>query len=281
MEASFSKLSLEENDTKISAEKDKIRHNVWSKLEKKRQIRAYPPSCFGKIPNFKGNQHAAERVTKLNEFKNAKVIKINPSLAQMDLRYYVMKANKILIVPTPALTAYEGTEQDKNKAHFCYLLDGSEMSESVKKKAMTKKGSIAIGEPLLDDWSKCPHIDLVVVGAVAVTSSGRRLGKGLGYAEIEWAILYELGVVDQSTTVITTVHESQIVSDETFGQNLQTCHDLPVDIIITPRKIINVRQKVAKPSCGIIWDQIQSCRWFFKSGWASSIVVGIICPPWL
>ena len=75
MEASFSKLSLEENDTKISAEKDKIRHNVWSKLEKKRQIRAYPPSCFGKIPNFKGTQHAAERVTKLNEFRNAKVIK--------------------------------------------------------------------------------------------------------------------------------------------------------------------------------------------------------------
>ena len=85
---------------------------------------------------------------------------------------------RVFLVPTPALTAYEGTEQDKNKAHFCYLLDGSEMSESVKKKAMTKKGSIAIGEPLLDDWSKCPHIDLVVVGAVAVTTSGRRLGKG-------------------------------------------------------------------------------------------------------
>jgi 5-formyltetrahydrofolate cyclo-ligase len=97
MEASFSKLSLEENDTKISAEKDKIRQNVWSKLEKKRQVRTYPPSCFGKIPNFKGNQHAAERVTKLSEFKNAKVIKINPSLAQMDLRYHVMKANKVLI----------------------------------------------------------------------------------------------------------------------------------------------------------------------------------------
>ena len=87
---------------------------------------------------------------------------------------------RVFLVPTPALTAYEGTEQDKNKAHFCYLLDGSEMSESVKKKAMTKKGSIAIGEPLLDDWSKCPHIDLVVVGAVAVTTSGRRLGKGGG-----------------------------------------------------------------------------------------------------
>ena len=81
-------------------------------------------------------------------------------------------------VPTPALTAYEGTDQDENKPHFCYLLDGSKMSDSVRKKAMTKKGSIAIGEPLLDDWSKCPHVDLVVVGSVAVTSSGRRLGKG-------------------------------------------------------------------------------------------------------
>ena len=81
-------------------------------------------------------------------------------------------------VPTPALTAYDGTDQDENDPHFCYLLDGSKMSDSVRKKAMTKKGSIAIGEPLLDDWSKCPHVDLVVVGSVAVTSSGRRLGKG-------------------------------------------------------------------------------------------------------
>ena len=97
METLFSELSLTENDEKISDEKDKIRHNVWSELEKKKHIRSYPPSCFGKIPNFKGNKYAAERVTKLREFKQAKVVKINPSLAQMDLRHFVMKANKILI----------------------------------------------------------------------------------------------------------------------------------------------------------------------------------------
>ena len=72
--------------------------------------------------------------------------------------------------------------------------------------------------------------------------------KGLGYAEMEWAILYQLGVIDQSTTVITTVHEAQIVSDEVFGQNLQADHDLPVDIIVTPRRIINVKPRMAKPS---------------------------------
>lgn len=256
VEESFSQLEIEDNDGKITDEKDKLRQSIWSKLDSKKLIRSYPPSCVGKIPNFKGNQYAAERVTKLREFRNAKVIKINPSLAQMTLRQHVMNASKILIVPTPALTAYDGTDQDENDPHFCYLLDGSKMSDSVRKKAMTKKGSIAIGEPLLDDWSKCPHVDLVVVGSVAVTSSGRRLGKGLGYAEIEWAILYELGVVDQSTIVITTVHEAQIVSDKNFSINLQKSHDLPVDIIVTPRRIINVRPKMTKPSCGILWDHI-------------------------
>ena len=63
-------------------------------------------------------------------------------------------------------------------------------------------------------------------------------------------------MVDQSTTVITTVHEAQIVSDKNFSINLQKSHDLPVDIIVTPRRIINVRPKVAKPSCGILWDHI-------------------------
>ena len=65
-----------------------------------------------------------------------------------------------------------------------------------------------------------------------------------------------MGVVDQSTIVITTVHEAQIVSDKNFSVNLQKSHDLPVDIIVTRRRIINVRPKMTKPSCGILWDHI-------------------------
>ena len=41
--------------------------------------------------------------------------------------------------------------------------------------------------------------------------------------------------------VITTVHESQIVDDLTF--DLMDVHDLPVDIIVTPKRIINVRKR--------------------------------------
>ena len=56
--------------------------------------------------------------------------------------------------------------------------------------------------------------------------------------------------------MITTVHDKQIVDDKTYGDHLNEVHDLPVDIIITPKKIINVRPKLAKPSCGILWDKI-------------------------
>jgi 5-formyltetrahydrofolate cyclo-ligase len=258
MEEAFSRLSLaaSEEQKSVSTEKQNLREQVWSLLESRRCLMPYPPSCFGKIPNYRGNNYAADRVTRLREFKSAKVVKVNPSLAQMSLRLEIMKANKVLVVPSPSLAPMEGTSVEAHTTVFCYMLDGSKMTDKEKKQAMTKKGSIRHGKALTIDWSKCCHIDVVVVGAVAVAPSGRRLGKGHGYAELEWAILYELGVVDQTTTVITTIHENQLVHDAEFSNRLQETHDLPVDIIITPRRIINVRPKLAKPACGVIWEKL-------------------------
>ena len=51
----------------------------------------------------------------------------------------------------------------------------------------------------------------------------------------------ELGVVTEKTLVITTVHESQIVDD--LSLDLMTVHDLPVDVIVTPKRIVNVRRR--------------------------------------
>ena len=57
-------------------------------------------------------------------------------------------------------------------------------------------------------------IDLYVVASVAVSTNGVRLGKGRGFAELEWAILKELGLVDADTLVATTVHQAQIIEEE-------------------------------------------------------------------
>ena len=61
-------------------------------------------------------------------------------------------------------------------------------------KACTKKGAAKYGQTLglTSGWESDDLIDLYVVGAVAVTSKGVRLGKGLGYAEMEWAMLHQL-----------------------------------------------------------------------------------------
>ena len=43
-------------------------------------------SCVDKIPFFKGASHASRRLASIAEFANAKVVKVNPSQAQMSLR---------------------------------------------------------------------------------------------------------------------------------------------------------------------------------------------------
>lgn len=120
MEDLFSKLTLNG--------KNEIREQVWKLMEEKNCVRKYPISCHGKIPNFKGNQFAAKKVAKLREFKKAKVIKVNPSLAQMILREEIMKSGKILVVPSPALAEY-GEISQENDVNFCYLLNGSELNQ--------------------------------------------------------------------------------------------------------------------------------------------------------
>ncbi len=95
-----------------------------------------------------------------------------------------------------------------------------------------------------------PNIDLVIIGSVAVNpSNGRRLGKSHGYAEIEWGIASALGKVNEDTPVVTTVHELQLVSDEIPKEPF----DLPVDVIVTPGRVIRVKRVDPKPR-GIYWD---------------------------
>ena len=96
-------------------------------------------------------------------------------------------------------------------------------------------------------------VDLVVVGSTAVCpQTGARVGKGEGFAELEWGILSAQGNLDASTTlVVTTVHDEQIVHDILVTS--LTKHDVPVDIIVTPTKVIRVPNRAPKPS-GIFWD---------------------------
>ena len=89
-----------------------------------------------------------------------------------------------------------------------------------------------------------------ITGSVAVSPKGGRVGKGGGYSDLEYGILKEYGAIDEKTPIITTVHDIQIVDDIPMTE-----HDMPVDVIITPTKIIRTNTKCNKPK-GILWEHL-------------------------
>ena len=109
----FNELSLNSNqEAEIGSKSDKsdivtkgdIRMKTWNLMEKKNFVKDYPRPCHHKIPHFKRCGIAAEKLSRLREFVNAKCIKINPSMAQMHLRYLTLTHGKTLLVPSPALS---------------------------------------------------------------------------------------------------------------------------------------------------------------------------------
>ena len=55
--------------------------------------------------------------------------------------------------------------------------------------------------------------------------------------------------------------EKQIVAPEELpSDRVLDSHDLPVDIIVTPSRIINVREKLPKPKVSILWEKITPDR---------------------
>ncbi|XP_034282454.1 methenyltetrahydrofolate synthase domain-containing protein isoform X6 [Pantherophis guttatus] len=96
------------------------------------------------------------------------------------------------------------------------------------------------------------HVDLIVVGSVAVSEKGWRIGKGEGFADMEYAMMVSMGAVGHRTVVITAVHDCQVVD---IPEELLDDHDLTVDYILTPTRIIKTECKQPKP-WGIMWNKI-------------------------
>ncbi len=213
-------------------QKKRIREQVWRLLEEK-GVALFPPP-YGRIPNFKGADRAAEVLASHPAWRNAKVVKVNPDSPQRWVRLRALREGKILIMATPRLR--EGF----------LLLDPNRIPSNLYDKASTIRGAFSLGEKV-DPYS-LPRIDIMVTGSVAVTRKGARLGKGEGYAELEYAILREVGALDESTPVATTVHPLQLVDDIPRDP-----YDVPVDIIALPSRIIETRTPYPKPK-GIIWE---------------------------
>ena len=181
---------------------------------KKKKIEKFP-YAWGRVPNFKGAERAAAKISQLKEFQNAKTVFVAPDSPQKPVRELVLVRKKVLVMPTPKL-----------KSGFLLV----EPVKGTEKKASSIKGAFSYGKAT--PIEHIPVVDLVVQGAVAVDFFGGRLGKGGGYGDREVALLQEHKKIPKAKVAV-TVHDVQVV--EKLPQNEW---DFTVDIIVTPSRIV-------------------------------------------
>ncbi|EPS57438.1 hypothetical protein M569_17378, partial [Genlisea aurea] len=218
-----------------------IRKRVWDLMEAT-NVAQFPRPVHHRIPNFTGALAAATKLSELKVFKEANCVKVNPDTPQKQIRFLTLKGGKKLLTPQPRL-----------RTGFFSILEESNLSpDTMISEACTSSGVAKYGNPIgLQEKIK---VDLIVVGSVAVDpKTGARLGKGEGFAELEYGMLRYMGAIDDSTAIVTSVHDEQLVDDIPAEKLL--VHDVPVDVICTPTRVIFTSTSIPKPQ-GIYWDKL-------------------------
>jgi 5-formyltetrahydrofolate cyclo-ligase len=216
--------------------KQEIRERIWKALEQAHVARF--PGTRGRIPNFIGAERAADRLAELNVWKNAEILKCNPDSPQRPVRLRALKAGKTIYMAVPRLRDLK-----------CFIeLEPTKLGKNITQ-ASSIEGAFRFGRAVSPERMK--KIDLIVCGTVAVNSAGARVGKGGGYSDLEYALARQAGLVRRTTPIVTTVHDLQIVD----GELPVVVHDIPVDYVITPAKVIETRTKLPRPR-GLYWEYL-------------------------
>ena len=111
--------------------KDQLRANIWSALE---ESGTGIGKIWDSIPNFVGADSAAEKLSQLSIWQEAKVVKSNPDTPQIPVRYRALRDGKLLYMPVPELA----------KEFPFVLLDPTQLiAKGVSFEAAARKGGCA------------------------------------------------------------------------------------------------------------------------------------------
>lgn len=234
-----------------------VRSRVWQNL---RQV-AYPDSRFhlnfsSFIPDFQGSDAANDALLShpcypsplLPKSEHAAVF-ITPDNCLEYLR------EKTLERGIKVLTTTYGIRRGLQ------LLDPKVIPSSLYRYASILDGMEKVAQPvtLAEIAAQGLEINLMVTGTGAINKQGIRFGKGHGYFDLEWAMLYSVGVVSTGTITAAVVHDCQVLQ----GQGLvPEPYDTVCDLVFTPTTVFHVDgAAAAKPTCGILWDRLEANMW--------------------
>jgi 5-formyltetrahydrofolate cyclo-ligase len=222
----------------LLAAKAALRDQVWSAMRAARVARF--PGAEGRIPNFTGAEAAAELLRGTGFWRDAGTLKANPDSPQLPVRQRALEDGKTVYMAVPRLAEPEPF----------FALDPDQLTESPRKAASISGATRSAKRVMLAELTS---VDLVVMGSVAVAEDGARLGKGGGFADLEFALATAAGLIGSRTVCVTTVHELQVLPAGTIPV---TGHDVPVDVIVTPERVISCGSSHQRPSAGVCWTDL-------------------------
>ena len=235
-----------------NADKDRLRAEIWGNLETS-GMNIGP--VWSRISNWVGAEVAAKRLSELDIWKRAKVVKCNPDPPQIPVRLRALYDGKLLYMPVPEF----GTGELP-----WVLLDPAKLErDGVQfELAATSQGAVSVGQKL--GFEDILPLDIAVCGCIAVTRAGGRTGKGGGFADLELGLFRDLGKITDATPIVTTVHSSMVVDDDRLPIQ---AHDSLLNWIVTEREAIETRPAGHQPG-GVVWDLVQPDQlediWFLK-----------------
>ena len=229
------------NMGKIDAGEERVR--IWEELRKV----ARPDSRFSFdfaefITDYEGSEEGAELFVKQDFYKQAKTVFVTPDNNLEHLREIIIRDGKTMIM----------TNYGISRGFF--LVEPGCIPEGKEELASTLDGVQRFWKhcTLKELKEKVGHVDLLVTGASAMTMSGIRFGKGHGYFDLEWAMQYTVGLVDDSSVIVGVGHDCQVTDIDVEV----TEHDTAIDWIVTPTRVIKTRNEFARPTKGVIWSKL-------------------------
>jgi 5-formyltetrahydrofolate cyclo-ligase len=226
-------------DPELLAAKAALREEVWAALTDARVARF--PGARNRISNFTGAEAAARRLAGTEQWRAARTVKANPDSAQLPVRRQALEDGKTVYMAVPRLAEPEPF----------FLLDPEHLADPPRRSASIAGATRSARRVAVADLEP---VDLVVSGCVAVGEDGARLGKGGGFADLEFALATAAGLVGPDTLVVTTVHELQV---RPAGAVPTAAHDAPVDLVVTPERVIDCRtRRGPRPADGIRWSEL-------------------------
>jgi len=223
------------------SKKADLRARIWQKIT---PYCASDKTPVNSIPNFINSEQAAERLTSLKAWSSATVVKCNPDKAQAAVRLRALEEGKQLYVPVPKL---------ESQYPFMLLDPVVLQNRGIgMEQVIYVDGFMTHGTPVfLDDMRT---IDFVVVGSVAASATGARIGKGGGFADLEMGIFLQSGLLKPDTPVATTIHSIQLVDDPLIEMEE---HDFPLDFVATPDVLIETDRRYQRPT-SIHWQKVRA-----------------------